>query len=94
MRVEMKWGRWLICAVIAVALGFYRRWDSLAVVVLSVLVITGVLRLWVARSAPGLERRIAKMTPDQRERFLAGFPEAERERWRERLRKIDAGVDA
>ena len=94
MKVETKWGRWLICAAVALGFGFYRHWDTLSLIVLSMLLFTGVIRLWVAVSAPGFERRVAKMSPKQRERFLANMPEVERERWRERLRKIDAGIDA
>jgi len=93
MKVEIKWGRWLICAAVAAAFGFYRHWDKLSLIVLGVLLFTGAIRLWVAISAPEFERRIAKMSPEQRERFLANIPEVERERWREKLRKIDAGVD-
>ncbi len=92
MKVEMKWGRWLICTVILVAAGFYWHWDKLSVALLGILLFTGAIRLWIVLSAPGFERRVASMPPEQRERFLANLPEAERERWRERLRPFGVGL--
>ncbi|MEK7779939.1 MAG: hypothetical protein AAB370_00390 [Verrucomicrobiota bacterium] len=93
MKVEMKWTRWLVCAALALAFCFYRRWDTLSLVIFGIIIFTGTIRVWVAVSAPGFEQRVAKMKPEQRELFLANLPEFERERWRERLKKIDAGVD-
>ena len=94
MKVEMKWGRWLGFTAVLVAVGFYRHWDTLSLVCLGVLLFTGAIRLWVAVSAPGFERRVAQWPPEQRERFLAGLPEAERQRWRERLRAFGVGAGA
>ena len=93
MKVEMKWGRWLACAALAVGFCFYRHWDTWSLVVLGVILFLGAIRVWIALSAPGFEARVARMTPKQRERFLGGLPEPDRESWRERLSKIDAGID-
>src|SRR3954467_13343766 len=94
MKVEMKWGRWLVSSAIVAAVGFYRHWDTLSLVFLGLLLFTAAIRVWVAVSAPGFERRVANMKPEQRERFLSNLPEAERERWRERLRTFGVGVGA
>ncbi len=94
MKVEMKWGRWLGCTAVLVAVGFYRHWDTLSLVCLGVLVFTGAIRLWVAVSASGFERRVAGWRPEARERFRAGLPEVERAKWRERLRAFGVEVGA
>src|SRR5512138_714705 len=91
MKVEMKWGRWLGFTAVLIAVAFHRHWDTLSLVCLGVLLFTGALRLWFAVSAPGFERRVALWPPEQREKFLAGLPATERERWRERLRSFGVG---
>lgn len=89
MKVEMKWGRWLTAAAVVLAIAFFTRWSTISLVALGLLAFTGAIRVWIVFTAPGFERRVAKMPPEQRERFLAGLSEEERQRWNERLKKID-----
>ena len=65
MKVDMKSGRWLVSSAIVAAVGLYRHWDTLSLIFLALLLFTAAIRFWVAVSAPGFERRVANMKPEQ-----------------------------
>ncbi len=90
MKVEMKWGRWLAATGVFLAIALFTHWSTISLVALGLVAFTGAIRVWIMFSAPGFERRVAKMPPEQRERFLAGLSEEERQKWHERLKNIDA----
>ena len=80
---QKSWWSWLLFASIVAAAAFYRKWDKLSIILASILVVTGILRLFSKQIQNFAIRQaaqtLAKLPPEQRERELQRLSPDKRE---------------
>ena len=71
---QKSWWSWVLCAVVVVAIGFSRQWDTISLICAGGLALSGLFRLFSAPvrrfAVRQAARGLAHMTPEQREREL------------------------
>ena len=78
MKVRTPWLRWAITICLIVAFGFFRRWDWLSFILLGAYIFIGGFFVVAALVRPRMGRKLARMTPEERDRFFAGYSPEER----------------
>lgn len=77
---------WLVFTAAVVVFGFYGGWSTFDCVALSLAVVYGCVLLFSVLGEGPLLKRIAAMSPDEREEFMAKFNEEERQKLSAKLR--------
>jgi hypothetical protein len=76
---KARFAGWIILTGVIVPLGFYRGWSSFDYIALGVLAVYGIVLAFSTVGGGFLIRRIATMSPAEREEFMAQFSEEERQ---------------
>jgi hypothetical protein len=77
---KARFAGWLILAGLIGPLGFYRGWSLFDYVALGFLVVYAIFLAFSTFGSEPLLRRVAAMSPAEREKFMAQFGEEERQK--------------
>ena len=75
MKYFPAWLRWFVLMFAFAALAYSQGWTKLSLIPLVVLGVIGFARAFFAILMRVISRKLASMTPEQREKYLAGMSE-------------------
>lgn len=81
-----RFAGWLILAGFIVPFGFYRGWSLFDYVALGFLVVYAIVLAFSTFGSELLMKRVAAISPAEREKFMAQFSDEERQKLAARLR--------
>ena len=88
-KTHKVWLVWFILAALVVTFGFLRGWTTFHKVMLAVVVVLGVLQLVLSAARIQTLRRLQRMSPEEREKFLARFDQKTQALLRKQLESLE-----
>ena len=84
--LQKSWCDFLPAIAISVAFGFHRHWDGFSLVLVMGVVFISCLRFILPLFRGSVARKMAKMSPDERERLLSRCTPEERSKLEQGIR--------